>query len=257
MLKRNDAGTSWIQYLIPKPQARLRLFCFPYAGGSASLFRLFSQYLPAEIEVCPVQLPGRESRLRERAYTRLEPLVDALLEVLGPYLTMPFAFFGHSMGAMISFELARALRRFTRLPIPMHLFVSGHRAPQLPTKEPPISHLAEEQFIEKVRNLKGTPEEVLEHTELLQLLIPLLRADFELCETYQWKDEPPLDCPLSAYGGLSDEAVPRETILAWREQTKASFHARFFPGEHFYIHSQQQALLFALAQELTQDLQAL
>lgn len=257
MLMKDRVNTPWIQYLDPKPQARLRLFCLPYAGGSASLFRTFSRYLPAEIEVWPVQLPGRESRLREPAYSRMEPLIDALLAAISPYFTMPFALFGHSMGALVSFELARALRRHPDLQAPVHLFVSGHRAPHLFIKNTATYHLPDEQFMEKIRNLNGTPEEVWKHPELLQLLLPLLRADFEVCETYQWKQEAPLDCLLSAYGGLSDGGVPRETVLAWREQTRSVFTTRFFPGEHFYLHTEQQALLFTLAQELVADLQAL
>lgn len=243
----------WIQYLEPKPRARLRLFCFPYAGGGASLFRLFGHYLPEEIEVCPVQLPGREARLGEPAFTRVEPLIVALLKALDPYLDLPYAFFGHSMGALISFELAHALRQHPSLG-PVRLCVSGHRAPHLAEQRAATFHLPDQQFIEMLQQLQGTPEKVMTHPELRQLFLPLLRADFELCETYQWRPQAPLTCAISAYGGLADGEAPRESILAWKELTSATFNARFFPGGHFYFLREQQALLFALTQDLLRDL---
>lgn len=253
---RKEPDTEWIQYRDPKPYARLRLFCFPYAGGSASLYRSYTQRLPREIEVCPVQLPGRESRMRELAYTRMDSLIHALVEALAPYLSLPYAFFGHSMGALISFELARALRQ-KKYREPVHLFVSGHRAPQLPARGVESHRLSDAQFLERLHDLKGTPQKIIAHPELMQLFLPLLRADFELCETYRWRQETPLACPLSAYGGTLDEEVPQESILAWREHTSRSFQMRFFPGGHFFIQKEQPAVLLALAQELSVDLQVL
>ena len=144
---------------------------------------------------------------------------------------MPYAFFGHSMGSLISFELVRYLRREGHDPGPVRLFVSGHRAPQLPDPDPPTHHLAEPEFIEELRRLKGTPEEVLQNAELLRLMLPLLRADFALCETYIYRPEKPLTCPITAFGGLQDDEVPRETLAAWHEQTYNSFKLRFFVGE--------------------------
>src|SRR5205814_4666171 len=185
---------SWIQYYQSKPQACLRLFCFPYAGGGASIFRTWSENLPPEIEACPIQLPGRESRLLEAPFSQLFSLIEPVAQALLPYLDMPCAFFGHSMGALVSFELARYLRRQHGLS-PVHLFVSGRRAPQLSDPDPPIHPLPEAEFLEELRSLKGTPEEVLQNTELLQLLLPLLRADFAVCETYAYAPETPLLCP--------------------------------------------------------------
>jgi medium-chain acyl-[acyl-carrier-protein] hydrolase len=239
----------WIQFWQPKPQAQLRLFCFPYAGGGASIFRTWSETLPPQIEICPVQLPGRESRLLEAPFSQLFSLIEPLAQALLPYLDMPCAFFGHSMGALISFELVRYLRQQHGLS-PVHLFVSARRAPQLIAPDPPIHHLPEPQFVEELRRLKGTPEEVLQTAELLQLLIPFLRADFAMCETYLYTPEEPLACPISVFGGLQDDEVSRDMLTAWREQTRGSFKLRFFVGDHFFLHAARASLFQALLQDL-------
>ncbi len=230
-----------------KSQPRLRLFCFPYAGGGASLFRLWSKMLPAEVEVCPVHLPGREGRLKEPAFTRLAPLVQALAQAL--YMDAPFAFFGYSMGALISFELARYLRRTTR-PGPLFLFVAAHRAPQLPQAHPDLHRLPEPAFLDALDRLGGTPITVRQHAELMQLMLPTLRADFALSETYDYLVEAPLTCPITAFGGEQDTYVNLEALSAWREQTQGPFRLNVLPGNHFFLHSQQHLLLQALSQDL-------
>jgi medium-chain acyl-[acyl-carrier-protein] hydrolase len=245
-----SSSSSWIDYLKPNPHAQLRLFCFPYAGGSASIFRTWVNDLPPDLEVCPVQLPGRENRLMEPPFTRLSSLVQVLAQALFPYLDIPFAFFGHSMGALIGFELARELRRQNR-PGPRHLFVSAHRAPQIPPRRPPIHQLAEAAFKAELDGLHGTPQEVLQSAELMQLLLPLLRADFAVSETYIYSPEAPLNCSISAYGGLQDKEVSYHDLEKWRDQTHHSFTLRMLPGNHFFVHSAQALLLQAVFQDLT------
>jgi medium-chain acyl-[acyl-carrier-protein] hydrolase len=239
----------WIRGLAPNPRAKLRLFCFHYAGGNASVFRTWPNALPVEIEVCAVQLPGRENRLREPTFTRLPNLIQALTPALRPYMTMPFAFFGHSLGALIAFELTRQLRREEQ-PGPLHLFLSSHRAAQLPDPDPPIHQLPEAEFIDKLRELNGTPEEVLRSVELMQLLLPCLRADFAVYETYAYASDAPLDCPFSVFGGLQDKEISRDDLLPWREQTTSTCNLRMFPGDHFYLHQTQPLLLKAIYQDL-------
>jgi len=158
----------------------------------------------------------------EKPFTSAQSLVEATAAAIFPHLDRPFAFFGHSMGALISFELARYLRRHHK-PQPTHLFISGHRAPQLGIEKDLTSKLPDAEFAAELRRLNGMPREVLEHPELMQLMIPLLRADFEVCQTYQDTPEPPLDCPFEVFGGLQDEDVTREMVEAWREQTTRSF----------------------------------
>ena len=244
---------AWVTCPKPNPQARLRLFCFPYAGGAASLFRTWSEELPSEVEVCPVQLPGRESRFREACYTRLMPLVHALGEVIRPYLTLPFAFFGHSMGAIISFELARYLRR-QNAPLPDHLFVSAHRAPHLPDPKAPIYALPDPQFVEGLRLLNGMPSKMLENAELMELVLPLLRADFAIAETYAYTDETPLPCPITAFGGLADGEVSHEEVAAWRTETLSNFTMRMLPGDHFFLLKQRSMLLQAISEDVAKML---
>jgi medium-chain acyl-[acyl-carrier-protein] hydrolase len=247
------ARTPWLAYHKPVPQARLRLFCLPFAGGNALTFRHWQSGLHPGIEVCPIQLPGRGGRLREPASTSLPATARALAEALRPYADKPCAFFGHSMGALTAFELARQLRRAGG-PEPLHLFVSGSRAPQLPRTDPLTYDLPEPEFVAELRRLNGTPHEVLEHPELMTLMLPLLRADFEAVQTYSYTPEPPLACPLTAFGGLQDRDVQREQLEAWREQTTGAFSVRMFPGDHFFLNSAEPLLLTVIAQELARHL---
>lgn len=212
-------------------------------------FRSWSNSLPPTVEVCPVELPGRGARLKVPPFTRLSPLVQAIAHAILPHLDKPFAFFGHSMGALISFELTRLLRRdYSRSPV--HLFVSASRAPQVPDPDPPIHALPEPEFLEELRHLNGTPKEVLENTELMQLLLPVLRADFAVIETYVYDPEPAQDFPITAFGGLQDNEVSCDALKAWREQTSASFSLQMLPGNHFFIQSAQPLLLRLLSREL-------
>ena len=245
--------SSWITCPKPNSQAVLRLFCFPYAGGSASIFREWPTILPQEIEVCPVQLPGREERLLEKPFDRIEPLVQTLGEAIQLYLDKPFALFGYSMGSLLCFELARYLRAAGG-PNPVHVLVASHRAPHLPDRHPQLYDLPQPEFLQKLRTLNGTSEEVLRHEELMQLLLPMLRADFALSEMYTYSPGEPLACPLSAFGGLRDKEVNYSEIAAWEEHTSVAFTMRMFPGDHFFLQSDRTLLIRAIVTELAQFL---
>jgi medium-chain acyl-[acyl-carrier-protein] hydrolase len=246
------AFDSWIALRKPNPQARLRLFCFPYAGTSAAIFRAWPDGLPAHVEVCPVQFPGRAARLAEPPFRQLSPLVEALAQALVPLLDKPFAFFGHSLGALVAFELARQLRRQSGIQ-PLHLFASAARAPQTPPRHRPIHALPEPDFLVELRRLNGIPKKVLEHAELMQIMLPMLRADFVVFETYAYSTEPPLNCGITSFGGLQDHRVTRGDLEAWRDQTTAAFSLRMFPGDHFFLNATQPLLLEVLSQELRED----
>lgn len=240
------------RWFVARPPAgpRLRLFCLPFAGGGTGAYRDWQAALGPQIEVCAVRLPGRESRIGETPYRSLPELVDALTEPISRRLDLPFAIFGHSMGAFLGFELTRRLRR-RNARLPLHFIASARFAPQLPDPDPPIHHLPHDEFLDELRRLEGTPPEVFESPELLELMIPMLRADFEVCETYQFESAAPLDCPLSVYGGIGDWTTTREQLDGWGEQTTGAFTVRMFPGDHFFIQSARMQVLETLRRELT------
>jgi medium-chain acyl-[acyl-carrier-protein] hydrolase len=206
--------------------------------------------------VCRIQLPGRENRLAETPFYHLAPLVQTLAEILEPQLHLPFAIFGHSMGALICFELARQLRRQYGIG-PVHLFVAGHRAPHLPDPHPPIHQLPDDALAEELIRLKGAFGEIFQHSELRQLVLPLMRADLSVCETYAYVDESPLGCPISVFSGREDSRVTEAEVAAWQTQTTASFRLRMVPGDHFFLHTAEIFLLQALAQDLASSLSSI
>lgn len=188
--------------------------------------------------------------MQEPPLTDLLALVKDIAHWIRPNLDTPFAFFGHSMGALVGFELTRFLRREEGIG-PVGLFVSGCGAPQIPDRNLPTTYdLPDSELLEELRRLNGTPKEVLEHPELMQLMLPLLRADFETIETYTYFPEPPLDCPIAAFGGLRDPKMKREHLELWRDQTTAGFTLRMFNGDHFFLDQAEPELLYALAREL-------
>ncbi|HEY4034595.1 MAG TPA: thioesterase domain-containing protein [Ktedonobacteraceae bacterium] len=246
----NDETTiisPWVKNL--NSQSSFRLFCFPYVGGGASIFRTWQDVLPSDVAVCPVQLPGRENRLAESPFTRVSLLVRGMAHALRPFLNCPFAFFGHSMGALISFELARQLRR-QKAPEPSYLFVSAQEAPQLPALSPSLHQLPEADFVEQLRRINGTPEAILQDTELMRVMLPMLRADFAMCETYMYQEEEPLTCPISVFGGQQDGEVSYDSLTAWRDQTSNVFTLRLLPGAHFFLKDSQAPLLQAISHDL-------
>jgi medium-chain acyl-[acyl-carrier-protein] hydrolase len=229
---------------------RLRLFCFPYAGGSAADFRDWPAHMPQGVDVLAVQIPGRAGRSSEPPFDRLEPLVTSLIDELQPLLTRPYAFFGHSMGALLAFELARRMDLG-----PQALYVSGHRAPQLANRDAALSKLPDGAFLRAVGRLNGMPAEVLNDAELLELLLPRLRADFAAAETYRYRADPRLRCPVHAWGGLADRTVTEAEIRAWAKVTDGPFRYRMVPGDHFFLRGpSRDVVLSVLAAALQREL---
>lgn len=233
---------SWVTVPKPLPQADLRLFCFPYAGANTIIFRRWLDKFPANIEICPIELPGRGSKIKLAPLNRLEPIVETLALHIQPYLDKSFAFFGHSMGGLLSFELTRLLYKKYGIS-PVHLFISARCAPQIPESKPPIHALPESDFIAELRNYNGTPNAVLENQELMELFLPMLRADFAVLETYTYDNAPPLECPISVFGGLQDNLVTVEELSAWQKQTNKYFSLNMFPGDHFFINNSHSLLV--------------
>jgi len=206
--------------------------------------------LPTDVEVSPVHLPGRGRRSREKPFTELLPLAQASAAALSPHLERPYALFGHSVGAIIAFEVARELRR-TGMPLPLCLFVSACRAPQLTFTRHRTHDLPSAELIGELRRLNGTPAQILDSSEMMQFFLPIIRADLQMIQTYSYVAEAPLGCPISAFGGSCDVEETPELISAWREQTSSSFQLQMFAGDHFFVHSEHQHLLRTIAQQLT------
>jgi surfactin synthase thioesterase subunit len=247
---------SWFVPANINPHADLRLFCFPYAGGGASIYREWHKHFPNNIEVCAVQLPGRESRGLEAPIHSLDQLVHTIIEEIQPLLNRPFAFFGHSMGALIAFEAARQLtKKYNR--IPDHLFVSGRSAPHLTHRYRKLHLLPDDELKNELSLLNGTPDAVLQNNELMDLLLPRLRADFEVCETYQYALDAPIQCPISAYGGLDDHAVSFESLAAWKGHTNHQADLKMFDGDHFFLHNEQEKLAQDVSSSMLQTAKAL
>jgi surfactin synthase thioesterase subunit len=237
---------AWVRRARP---AHLALFCLPFAGGGAGVFREWPGLLPAGVEVCPVHLPGRETRFAEPAIDDVHALVEPLLEGLLPHLDGPFALFGHSMGGLIAFELADRLR--WRGVAPAWFFASGVRAPHVPPRTEPRHGLPDDEFLASVRELNGTPPELLDNPEIMELMLPTLRRDFRLVETYRYRPRPPLESPIVAFGGRHDPDVTHADLEAWREQTTAQFELHVLPGDHFFINASRPELLRLISERLS------
>ncbi len=244
-----SAQDRWFPTRKALPSPRMRLFCLPFAGGSASIYNAWGAGMPAGVELCAVQLPGRERRLMDTPIDTLAGLMDALLPVLAPLLDVPFAFFGYSMGARISLELTRRLQERNG-PLPRGLMVAASGPPRENHRES-ITGMSDAEFIANLRKYGGTPEEIFQHRELLELLLPTLRADFSIAFWENGGHAVKLDVPISAMGAVGDEHVPVSTLESWREETRnPDFRVRHFSGGHFFIREQQEALVAAVREDL-------
>lgn len=247
------SSSPWLVCPRPQPQSQLRLICLPYAGGAASIYRTWPNGLPPQIEVWAVQLPGRETRFAEPLIDSLDLVLEGMLHAVEPLLTKPFAIFGHSFGSLLGFLLCRRLRA-AGLPLPAHFFAAARRAPHLPPHEPPLADLPEPALLAALRRYNGTPEAVLQHAELRALMLPILRNDFALNDSYGYHTEAPLDCPLSAFGGLRDPTLTQADLDAWRMHTSRRFSLRMLPGDHFFLQQAQPTLLTTLAADLAEHI---
>lgn len=236
----------WLNRMNTPRQPSLRLICFPYAGAGTAVFRRWPALLPSHTEFWAVQLPGRETRFLEPPAYHMEPVVRSVTAELLQLPEMPFAFFGHSMGALIAFETARLLRE-QRQRLPGCLFVSGNRPPQLQETAPKIVDLAAGDFLEVLQRMNGTPPEILNNPELMELLVPVLRADLSVCQTYRYAVEQPLACPIVAFAGQDDSEAPLDLMAAWSEQTECDFRLVTLPGDHFYLQTFEARFLANLS----------
>lgn len=244
--------SNWIVFRRGRGSGTKRLFCFPYAGGGASAYRSWMDEA-SDLELCLIQYPGRESRIRETPFTRMSELVPALVNDIEPWLDRPFAFYGHSLGAKIAFETIRALRR-RGSPCPADLFVGASEAPQVGPRPPLLHPLGEESFLSGIQDrYSGVPQQILEDPELRALLIPTLRADVELLETYTYTPEAPLSCDITVFGGASDDTVDLLALQTWKHETSGEFRFQLVPGAHFFLRAERRTLLDAMESRLMKN----
>jgi len=229
----------WFVNPKPRPNAQLRIICFPYAGGNAATYNQWPEHLYDNVEVIGVQAPGRSSRLFEPAIDTMEAMIASLMPLLPDLLDKPYILFGHSLGSRIAFETLVACDK-ANLPLPVHFIASGGRGPHLADNEDPTIGLSDSAFVAKLRELEGTPEEVLNNSELMELLLPLIRAEFALSERYQYQGNAQFDVPLSIFGGVEDDGVSKERLLSWQQHFSNEGKLHMFPGGHFFVESEQR-----------------
>ncbi|MGA8428650.1 MAG: alpha/beta fold hydrolase [Candidatus Sulfotelmatobacter sp.] len=252
-MSRTIHDSPWLDHDQANSLASIRLFCFPYVGGGSWIYRGWSDYAGKEIEIIPLALPGRDKRLWEQPHSSLSPLIGALAEVLPQ--DKPFAFFGHSMGALIAFELARELyQRDSELPL--CLFASGASAPQTPRRSVSRHLLSDADLGVELRVLGGTPEDVLQDSGMMELFLPAIRADFAIGETYEYAQSNLLDCPIFVLHGDEDPETSRDEALAWRACTSSAFRIDTFHGGHFFLHAAKKSIVTLIKRELSALTQA-
>ncbi|WP_247894546.1 thioesterase II family protein [Azospirillum sp. B510] len=239
----------WLEPEGGRPSAAMRLFCFAHAGGSAALYRSWCDRLPPDLEVCPVQLPGHGARVLEPPFRRMDALLDALSVALAGLLDRPFAIFGHSMGAIVAYAAAHALRGPGGRG-PEHLFVSARTPPSRGTALASLHTRSDAGLVEVLHAFGGTPPAVLRNPEFLHSVLPVFRADLELLETYRLPAAPRLNCPITAFGGTDDPACDPDDLDTWAALTKTGYRRVLFPGGHFYLEPCESDLLAVIARDL-------
>jgi medium-chain acyl-[acyl-carrier-protein] hydrolase len=231
----------------------VRLFLFPHAGGGPSIFGKWLGKLPTHMQGYIAHYPGRGSRYSEPAIPDLPTLAEKYCEAMQPLLNQPFAFFGHSMGGLLAYELTQRLRPQKT---PQALFISACGAPHLPDPHPPIHALPDSEFISSLQQWSSIPAELLNQQSIMQLFLPALRADSQAVETYHYRHSDPLDCPILVLGGLEDPRVSRKRLEGWSRHTTSRFDARYFPGDHFYLNDARDSIVEIIMTELESSLHA-
>jgi len=252
MLTPAETQTPWY-VRFERPEATLRLVCYAYAGGGASVYQKWRHLLPASVEVWSAQYPGRETRIRETPLQSVDALAKGAVEESGALFDEPFALFGHSLGACVAFEVASRLHD-ERDVQPVHVIVSGSRPPHVPASKDraPMHTLSDEAFIDRLRDLGGTPAEILEDRAMMDLLLPILRADTKAAEQYQMplSSTPSLACPVTVLGGKDDPFVSEEELRAWESLTHGPFRSRMLPGGHLFLQSRPSDVTDVIAETL-------
>lgn len=233
-----------------KDENKLRLYCFAYAGGSASVYSNWQDELGSEVEVCAIQLPGRGTRFGEMPIQSMSVLTQEIARAIVADSSKSFAFFGHSLGALVSFEVSRYLRGHY-LPQPRHLFVSGCAAPQCREPSRKLHQLPDDELLDELKDYNGTPPEILSDRTLMTLLLPMIRADFGLAEEYIYRAAPKLNLPISVFTGAGDTHVSDQQASGWGRETTGPCQVHVLDGDHFFLHHQRAFILKQIANEVS------
>lgn len=245
-----DTFNNWVTCPRPQSEAKVRLFCLPFAGGGASLYRPWTTQLAPHIEVCPIQLPARENRYSEKAITDAYEMARTIASQMIPFINGRYAIFGHSMGALLAFEISRELARLNAN-APERLFVSAHRAPHLPRKRALLHALPDNEFIESLKQYGGFPEEILNNQEFIEFVLPTMRSDMTLCDLYAYKNrDERLTMPVEIFAGSEDLEAGPDQMQAWSEHTLGGSRMKIFDGGHFFLRSHSKELLEQISNSL-------
>lgn len=231
-------ATPWIHtYFSGIGEPEKRIFCFHYTGGAAQIFHPWKDFLGPSIEICAIQLPGRWERISEKPLENLDSILEALFCEIESRLNVPYAFFGYSFGGLIAFELCRTLRR-NGARMPFHLMTASRWAPHLASPHPHIFALPDDEFLDcLVQMYGGLSPAVLAEPDLVKMLLPVMKADMKVWETFEFKEEAPLNVPISVSGGISDKSLPIESLQAWDTHTVSTFEVVTFDGGHFFFNA--------------------
>jgi medium-chain acyl-[acyl-carrier-protein] hydrolase len=244
----NAKLSPWLYPIIRSDESPIAMICFPYAGSGASIYRGWSKLFSTEVDLYAVQAPGRETRFTEPFVSTIQELATAAALAIQSVTDKPIVLFGHSLGSACAYETARVLEGRGRTP--ELLIVSGRQCPGTPSKRAPISHLSDSQFLNQVRHYNGTPTEILENAELMEVLLPLIRSDFALAERYRPAPSPTLNCPMLALGSVDDEWLDVETLEQWATLTQGPFETHWFAGDHFYLNRHAQELVSFIKEKM-------
>ncbi len=247
------AVNQWLPSQFTHESGATRLLCFPHAGGGSAIYHRWEQQLPPHLTLLPVKLPGREGRLREPAHTSIAALLTAMTPSIASSITEPYALFGHSMGGLIAYELARKLQN-EHNKTPKLLFVSACRSPDRFQQTQSLHRLPTEEMIESlIRDFNENGESTPAEREMMRAMADTLRADLQLLETYRHQGPAQLDCPIIGLAGSEDHKVTASDVNGWRSFTRAAFSLRTIPGHHFFLRQQEQSILQLIASKLPPD----
>ncbi|MFT5757213.1 MAG: medium-chain acyl-[acyl-carrier-protein] hydrolase [Alteromonadaceae bacterium] len=244
-------------FVIPKPNvhADLKLICFPYAGGSTSTYLSWVNYLPSNVELVIIQAPGRGSRIFEPLYSDMTALTDELVRLIPNVLNKPYIFYGHSLGSRVAFELMDKLSKLKHSS-PQHFIASGSRGPHKLSEKKKVAHLPDSEFIDELYRLNGTPKAVIDNKELMDLFLPVLKADFGIAEQYCYSGNTIFECPVSVFGGNEDIDIKSTDLICWQEHFSMKVDLHLISGNHFFVDSNKEVVLQKVNDIITKTLQA-